>query len=315
VFTISELRKVKDLFGDFIKEIVPPTQYTKGNIYYGVNVSGTKGIEPIDQLDGFLVAKALQLGSNAKFFPYIAGKYGVLNVQSARRAPKTSRRLTRRDTEKKALLESIMRKMQINGAVLTTDTLWYSPRYWELFGDVIDKMGGEEAAKAYIDEAYGDCNGEELFGDIQKSTLGAFDSVFDENYLANWSCPQLYIPAEVAEALFLREQYGTDLKIGPTSEKMYDDVIQKFGMGILQFRQPLAVVDDGFVTEVAPYLGKQSEQRRITFDPNDRLLEFKIDNGFDNPSLKEAKTLLSLGKKLGLKWRTIGDLIELGGLQ
>ena len=100
------------------------------NLYYGLNVSSNIGLEPIDQLDGFLVAYSQKPGRS--FYPYIAGVYNILNARSPEEARKTAAKRSKVEQQKKALLENIMKNLMLEGGVLTTYDMWDDQRYWEI---------------------------------------------------------------------------------------------------------------------------------------------------------------------------------------
>ena len=272
-----------------MKRVVPGS----GNVYYGLNVSGQQRYEPVDQLDGFLVAKAMQLENGAAFYPYIAGVYGVFNTTNPKRARKVERQMARREREKAELLANVMANLQLNGEVILSSDAWRDPEYWKLFGEAVKQIGQERLTDRQNDVGIRAM----LFGELPKEVLGAYSEVFEPDYLSEVDSAELYLPAEIAETLWLREKKGVGWKIGPESEQLYDTWIERLGIGIVQFRQPLAWDDpDGFDGSVAvsPYQGKERQDDRIFFADMPDRLERKRDPA--NPSWQEAERLVGIAK-------------------
>lgn len=281
-----------------------------GNVYYGMNVSGQQRYEPIDQLDGFLVGKAMQLDTGASFYPYVAGVYGVFNTTSPQRARKTKRQMTRRETEKAGLLNNIMTNLQLEGKVVLASEIWDDPSYWQFFSEAIEQIGGEQ--KLIEDSSMQQA---QFFGKLPKELLGSYASVLDADYLKEVDSAVLYLPAEIAEALWFRKNRGVEWKIGPESEQMYDTWIERWGIGTVEFRQPMSWDDvDGFdePVPVSPYQGKERQQQRIFFSDTSDRLAFKREYNPFNPSLREAERLVELAKKLGISISNVKDLVALG---
>ncbi len=277
------------IFIGFVKNISRPTEPYGWNCYYGLNVSGKQEYEPVDQLDGFVVAKALQQDYGGDFYPYIAGIYGVFNTTNPRRARKAQRMLGRREAEKKQLLEELMSSFDLSGRILTTYDLWNDPEYWRIFSEI---------APALACKAEGEYRAMP-FREFPKELLGAFSEVSDNGFLDEWDTYNLYLPAEVAEAIYLRDKYAIDWKLGPLAEEMYDKYLRQYGLGIIQFRQPRVRKEDGTIVDACPYIGKESEcgERIFIFD-DENILSMKCSE--DNPSYLDARVLSQMCGLLGL---------------
>jgi len=294
----TEFNELIDLLGnDFVKNINLVSD--RPNVYYGMNVSGNQR-EPIDQLDGFLLAKAIQQRNNIEFYPFLAGVYGIFNARSTKDAVKEQRRLLRRESEKKILLTNILNNLEINGKVLTTYDFWNDEYYWKIVENVSNEVKAdlEDYGIGYI-----------TFSELPKELLGAFTNVLDNNFLAEMDAADIYSIAEVAEAVYLKEKYNVGIKIGPTTEEYYDKAIRKYNIGTIQFRVPKVWGPCFDTLDAVPYIGKSSEMSRIFFkESENRSMSFDK----DNPSYIEAQTLLNVSKNLELPYKTIQDLIDLG---
>lgn len=264
----------------FVTSVIPGQE--DGNLYYGINISSNAGLEPIDQLDGFLVASYIQRASARKFFPYLAGVYNVLNARSPDEARKTAAKKLRAEQQKKLTLQNIMSNLGLQGSVLTTYDMWDHERYWQivdrLFSDgIYDAMPLVQKMKGSMKFESFPC---EILGKMQSVT---------RNIPGVIEVASLYLPAEVAEAVWLREMHDVAWKIGPSSEEIYDRFIRKEGMGIIRLRQPMAL-ENGTSKEVMPYIGKSTQPLRITFCDTPETLREKCVIG--NPSFSEAVKLV-----------------------
>lgn len=281
-------------FIGFVKNITEPARPYGGNCYYGLNVSGQQRYEPLDQIDGFIVAKALQQQYGGEFYPYIAGVYGVFNTTKPNKARKAQRMLVRREIEKKQLLESLLDGFGLSGRVITTYEIWDDPDYWQIFKEIAPPLVSEEE-NGYLFMK---------FKDFPKDILGAYDSVIENGAFNDLPSCNMYVPAEVAEAIYMKKKYGVDWKLGPLAEELYDQYIRPYGVGIIQFRQPMAKKEDGSIIEVCPYIGKESEwwDRIFIYDDVDALSRKCTE---DNPSYLEAKRLSQICTALGFNLKEI----------
>jgi len=250
-------------------------------------VSANASLEPIDQLDGFLAAAHVQRNTGALFYPYIAGVYNCLNARSPKEAAKQAERRAVLDAGKQALLSSVMINLAISGTVLTTYDFWNETRYWEivrcLLEDGIVGRLPEDLRERGI--RLGDFP-REIAGNMGKSLGRSFDNLYTGS---------LYVPVEVAEALWLRKRYGVDWKIGPPSEELYDRFIEESGIGIIRTPQPSAT-EDGEVKIAMPYIGKAAQTGRILFSDDMSSLQRKAFDG--NPSFGYAFKLSDAYEKL-----------------
>lgn len=294
---------------NFIKYVKPG----QGNIYYGVSPSKKMFYEPIDHLDGFFLAKVMQKNSGAFFYPLIAGVYNTLNCGSPYpyRARKLFRRLAYREREKAELYDCIMDKLELEGDVILAQDVWCDKRYWEIFREVIKKIGVCEIVDRQREKGSnrGALRGMR-FREFPKDLLGAYCEVFDNDYLKDVDSAALYVSAEVAEAVWLREKKNVGWKIGPEAEEMYDDLIEKFGIGIVRFRQPSDPLGN---KKYSPYQGKECEERRVFFSDTKSSLEGKRWRYFMSNSFLENETqLLGFGQKVGIPINSVEEMIALG---
>lgn len=273
-----------------VEDVREPISYRGKISYYGLNVSSDIDLEPIDQLDGFLVAKYIQqlFGQQEKFYAYVAGVYNTLNARSSKEALKTAEKRKQLEQEKKVLLQRVMSRLQINGSVLTTYDLWDDESYWE-----------------FVDRFFYDGN-YDYMPDTQKiretvrlrefplEILGKMKGVATN--VPTWiRSGALYLPAEVAESLWLRERYGVEWKIGPASEETFDQFIAAEGIGIIRTAQPKAI-ESGDVKDAMPYIGKSTQSQRILF--SDTLLALSGKCFVGNPSFERAFDLAGIYEEL-----------------
>ncbi len=290
-------------------------QYVRGgmtnkrNSYYGINVSSNIGLEPIDQLDGFLVAKYIQqlFGQQQKFYPYIAGVYNALNARSPKEATKIAEKRKKADREKKALLERVVQQMEIEGSILTTYDLWEDESYWKVVdrlfaGGIYESIPDEQKTVETI-----------RLNEFPLEVLGKMKNVVKNVPL--WiRSGSFYVPIEVAEAVWLRDRYGIEWKIGPPSEEVYDQFIQLEGIGIIRTKQPRAI-ENGSVRSVMPYIGKSTQPQRILFSDTQETLYQKCFS--ENPSFEWALELSRVweeisGRKCSDDIQRVLSLINLG---
>lgn len=280
---------------DFVKDVSKPENYKSFNSYYGMNVSPSLFLEPIDQLDGFLVAKLIQKETNSNFFPFIAGCYEVFNSKFPEDAILTAKSKSRADNAKKELLRNIMSNLCLKGEVYITSDLWEDGNYWDIFRDVVSRLDLSE-----IEKRVPSSNPGMIMKYFPKQILGKMQGVIVDGLTDDWSSSAIYIPAEVAEAVWFKENLGVSFKIGPkSSESIYDDIISEYGMGIIGLTQPeymeKAKVDEkgnfvpAKIAKTVPYIGKRN-QNRVTF--SDTIVDismFKMPG--ENPSFQRALSL------------------------
>ena len=277
-----------------VEQVIGPSVIGRPNLYYGMNVSRSPELEPLDQLDGFLVARYMQNVSGGEFFPFIAGCYDVLNATSPKEARDLKSRRCGADTRKARVLENVMGSLGLKGAVLTTRDLWDDPGYWRLFDEVLDGLDMDKLMERLPRRKAGSI----MMRDFPTGLLGAYGKGNRNEKMASYPSALAYIPAEVAEAVWLRDNRGVGVKTGPmASESIYDDIIVGYGLGIIGLTQPEyfeGVTSDGErilgprTRQAVPYIGKRGQNRvLITDTPVD--IAFR-DTG-DNPSYDRALAL------------------------
>ncbi|HLD83315.1 MAG TPA: hypothetical protein VI979_00490 [archaeon] len=250
-------------------------------------MSANAGLEPIDQLDGFLAAAHVQRNTGALFYPYVAGVYNCLNSRTGKEAAKQAERRAVLDAGKQALLSNVMTNLAISGTVLTTYDFWNEPGYWEIVrrlleGGIAERLPENLRERGITLRDFP----REVAGEMGKSLGKSFDGLYSGS---------LYVPVEVAEALWLRKKYGVDWKIGPPSEELYDAFIEESGIGIIRTSQPSAT-EDGEVKIAMPYIGKPAQTERILFSDDMPSLQRKAFDG--NPSFDYAFKLADAYEKL-----------------
>jgi len=265
------------------------------NLYYGMNVSPSLEFEPLDQLDGFLVAKCVQNESGGEFFPFIAGVYEVFNAKSEAEARTTARRKTNAEGRKKQLLENIMMNLGLKGRVYTTYELWGRDDYWRLFNEVVDALD-REAIESQLPPSR---KGGVRMRDFPAGIMGNYQNSASNGRLAGWPAGIVYVPAEVAEALWFMENCGVGFKTGPDeSESVYDGIIRGYGLGTIGLTQPGYFEGVGFDGEklkcpgkrkAVPYIGKRGQNRVLLSDSLVDITLFR--NTGCNPSYDRALDL------------------------
>jgi hypothetical protein len=285
-----------------VERVTKPQGEGYPNCYYGMNVSPNQDLEPLDQIDGFLVAKYLQNRTGAEFCPFIAGVFDVLNARSEKEAFMISRKRKMADMNKMTLVLSLMGKLKLRGMATTAYTLWGNDDYWGIFNDVVDALDREDIEGRLPKKARNSIR----FKDIPKSILGNYRNVIPNDKIDSWPASYLYIPMEVAEALWFKEKWGVGLKVGPIdSESIYDDIIQSYGLGIIGLTQPeyfQGVTFDGEnlivpgKRKAVPYIGRKG-QNRVLLSDNIVDLTFLRDTG-KNPSYERALALYGVYKSV-----------------
>ncbi|MDO8340020.1 MAG: hypothetical protein Q7T16_05170 [Candidatus Burarchaeum sp.] len=234
-------------------------------VHYSMNVSKKASI---DLIDSILVVKKLQQEfGGQELIVVVAGNRGIINADRVKGGKESgttdiheiAKSLHKLDVERKALVEKIFEYLRVKGTVLLLSDIWNDPLHWRIFAGlmknkqslVLDrKYSGKKMALGEIPTAY--------LGAIPKEILRAH-----ENELA----PALYIPLEIAEAVYLQERYDAGAKIGPVAEAEYDIHIGRF-FNIIQLRQPVSLTStDKRPRPVAPYiLREEDEDFRISFE-------------------------------------------------
>src|SRR3989338_8825960 len=163
-------------------------------MYYGMNVSPSLALEPVDQVDGFLVARAAQERVGGRFYALVAGQYECLNAANGRFARNTSANRRSADRAKKGMLECVLRGLALEGEIVVTADLWEDPEYWAMVADVAKEMDpGALGTRAGL-----------ALRDFPLEALGAAPRVLPRDVIDAWSAPAFYVPVEVGEAVWLR---------------------------------------------------------------------------------------------------------------
>lgn len=288
-----------------------------------MNVSPSLDLEPIDQLDGFLAAKLIQNNANSNFYPFIAGVYEIFNCASSKDAIEEAKRKNKIEKEKKKLIQNVMKTLQLTGKVYTTYDLFNDKFYWEIFEKVVRELNPEETRKKAVKES------KVLMKDFPEELLGIGEYIVKNDLVKDWYSSAIYIPAEIAEAIWFKEKLEVSFKIGPfQKEKIYDEKIFSYGIGIIGLKGPKylekAKLDQdrkfcpAEIKDTVPYIGRRN-QNRITFSDNPCDIGV-IRKGVDgNPSYERALLLTQIYSRLtGLKLPlsdafAIYELCRLGG--
>lgn len=218
-----------------------------------MNIS--KGREPLDQLDFIFLMKKLDLPVAV----FVAGKYGILNGAD----PKP---LVSGEQQKEKLLKRLFEVFEIDGQILDTDSLWSAPSYW----NAVLKLSETEGI---IEKSSGpplSCLSAERLG-LPAESSRVFSRVLSK--LGTYPASSLYTLFEVAEAKYLKREFGIDTKIGPESEERYDRFIGDF-MNIVQLYQPLDLRSSNAKPKVViPYMERRNEERIFFDDTKDKLFD------------------------------------------
>lgn len=279
-----------------------PRRINGMNTYYGLNVSPSISLEPIDQLDGFLVAKLIQMQNDSRFYPFIAGYFDIFNSKSEEEAKTIAERKLKAERNKSNLVERIMSNMSLQGSVYTTMMLWNDEDYWRIFQEVMTCLDPSKILEKLPRKNRG--MKMKLF---PKSLLGKMNEIVDDSSISQWNSGAVYVPAEVAEAIWFQRKLDVNFKIGPqASESIYDEIIKKYGLGIIGLRQP-EYREEGYLDEenklclpsvknAVPYIGRRG-QNRVAFSDNLGDIVLRTLNGV-NPSIERAKILANIYKKI-----------------
>jgi len=272
--------------------------------------------EPLDQIDGFLVARDIQNRCKGKFYVLIAGVYNCLNSASEEEGEKSFKENLIRERKKRELLSKLFLSLDLQGEVLISSEVWKDKRYWELVRQVATNLNSEEISKQTGRKGI-------KLSQFPYKVFENADAIYED--VKDWDSCSFYVPTEVAEAIWLKERYNVSLKIGPLdTEKIYDEVIVKYGLGIIGMIQPsyrarARPEKESYIPprikDCVPYIGRK-EQNRILFSDNLGEVLRKEDG---NPSFQRALELAAYFQRLNYsndgqpKSRQIYELIQLAG--
>lgn len=272
--------------GLMLEGVVNSAGNSSFNPYFGFNV-GVDG-EPIDQIQAFIVAKRMQeynlsrFGRSGFFIPFVAGSYEVLNTRKDQNAEEALDKLKKADDNKAEFFKRIMDVMGINGEVIVTHDLWSKDEYWSAFVDFFSRENvteslltentlGLNVSQTKIDNSY---LVSELCGIV-------FPIKCDEltEKIGNWRAAIIYLPIEVAEAMYLARVTNANLKLGPADERTYDKFIADY-MDILHITQSVDMKSSKHnPITVTPYRYIKSSKKevRILFSDTPESIEEKLE--------------------------------------
>lgn len=253
-------------------------EFTEGvpvNLYSGFNTTDDEeGREPIDQIQAFIAASRIQEANREEydvsggFFPFVAGGFEALNAESPEQSAQFYEEELVKDREKASMFEDVMDQMNLEGESFTSDSFWSDPEYWRLFDSLFEEgmytiEGCREKTLHFKEE-------EELERNVDLADVPV-ESIPEDIKTKYGDMPAMtaYTPAEVAEALYLRDEHGANMKVGPVTEAPYDEQIKDF-MDILHLSQPTDMTsseEEPF--EVTPYIAKEG-QTRIFFGDSEK---------------------------------------------
>jgi len=260
-YTLSRSLRPSGLLG----EVVETTRSLTG-AYYGYNVTKTER-EPIDQIHGFLAAKRLNSDADVAvpFYPFVAGLFEVLNATALEARASLIGTNTSLEARKAKAFGRLLDVFGLRGQILLTRDMWNDERYW-LAVDALLRDRSRFSRKAllrdtlrwYKDEAA--INEALSFSDA----MTGFDvppSLLDR--FGDWPAPLLYTPLEVAEAIFLHDNFAVTCKIGHMEERVYDKYIVE-QMDLVHLRQPADLKSTlRRPRGVTPYIDKERRDRKI----------------------------------------------------
>lgn len=234
------------------------------NSYYGFNVTKSDR-EPIDQIHGFLAAKRLQESLGGTFWAFIAGLFEVVNCRTMEERDQLIRRNSSLEEGKRLLFEELAGRLHVDARIVTTDDLWRTPEYWDIFETLLrdrDRFSRKTLMRdtlAWYQDA-----------DSIDRTLPFRDALFEfpvpESVLRlcdGWPAALLYTPLEVAEALFFAKQCDVNVKIGHMEERTYDRYIAPH-MSIVHLRQPSDLKSTRLRPRtVTPYIDKPRRDPKV----------------------------------------------------
>ncbi len=250
--------------------------------YQGFNVSRIEQ-EPIEQIQSFIAAKRLQeynlatFGEPGVFIAFIAGIFEIMNKAGIKEVLKTYTINSAKEERKKSLFMEIGDAFGLSMKVYTTTDLWDDRRYWDCLQQLFEKRtftyeGLVEDTWRYLRSDRSETKEQVLsrldsfikLKDLPEEIIHIPDFIL--NGYGDYPATLLYTPAEVAEAFYLKEADGVNLKLGPAKERSYDDAYIKYFMNTVHTIQPVALDSkkDEPLT-VTPYIAKASQKDRLYF--------------------------------------------------
>lgn len=232
-------------------------------VYYGCNVSKTDQ-EPIDQIQGFLIAKRIQewnqrnFGEPGLFVPFIGGLFEVLNCKDSDEVPTLLANNSPKEVAKQKLFDTATKLFQINSKSLITKDLWQDQRYWEILKSLFDKQVFTRGLLINDAMQFYDTK-EQLMATMKVKELPRDLVNLPLNFIkkiGNYPASLLYTPAEVTEAFYLAEKYGVNTKVGQAQERVYDRYMYD-DFSVFRLKQPVALNSSkNKPNTVTPYIAK-----------------------------------------------------------
>lgn len=270
---------------DYLDPLLHPEGEVRENGQVDVPVRPWQGFsptrtdrEPVEQLQSLAAAQRFsavngEYGADGDAVAFVAEGFPALNARAdedpravvAAHEPAADR--------KQAVLSDVADAMDLDLVVTTTRDVWSDPAYWDaLRGHLEDRYGSHaemidlvqttrmavgardgpatpaEDVLDAVDAAYGvDASG------MLSDYLAAFEDTMGRPMQADW----LYVPAEQAVARYLADAADRNLKMGPRSERHYDDGIDF--QGVVHLAQP-AALDSSMdsPSTVIPYIADES---------------------------------------------------------
>lgn len=210
--------------------------------YYGYNVTKSTR-EPVEQIHGFLAARALAEAcgrSAAAFFPLIAGLFEVLNTKSHDELQRVAAEKRAREKHKERIFQRALELFGLDGQVLLTQDLWGHEHYWSVVDELV--KSGRYSRKSLTEDTMrwftseDELNSYQSLGAVAPGLMNMTPAAIKR--MGEWPAPIVYTPLEVAEARFLADEFDVRVKIGHMEETVYDKYIVNF-MDIVHLRQPV----------------------------------------------------------------------------
>ncbi len=260
--------------------------------YYGFNVSKMDQ-EPIDQIQGFLIAKRIQewnqkkFGESGLFIPFIGGLFEILNCKNTNDISNVLSQSNPKELAKQKMFNAISELFQINCECLITKNLWQDQQYWKILKNLFDKQVFtrglliNNALNFYDskDQLMATMKVKELPRNLVDLPLECIKKI------GNYPASLLYTPAEVTEAFYLSEKYGINTKLGQSQERVYDRYMYN-NFSVFRLKQPVALNSKkNNPLTVTPYIaksvnnssGKAKKSLRIYFSDTVSQIQTKIE--------------------------------------
>ncbi|MDY6769647.1 MAG: hypothetical protein SVU88_01605 [Candidatus Nanohaloarchaea archaeon] len=253
--------------------------------------------EPVDQLQSLVAANRIDTvnrnyGEAGDMVAFVADGFPALNARVDDDPYQLVEQQQPAAGRKRQMLRQVGDSLGIDIVTVTTDEVWSDQTYWDRLQEHLEQEYGSHRDMIDLMQtkrmAVGSRDGRAM---PAEEVLEAIDTRYGvdagaalSDYLSAWEqnmrpmeADILYVPAEQAVAHHLARTHDRNVKVGPRSERHYDDGIQ--GQGILHLPQPGALHASLSGSSAAiPYIADENDrdQRILVGDHPDTVAE-KVD--------------------------------------